>query len=455
MAGNLNQSAEPVLTVDDLVRWFAAGEKRKPDWRVGTEHEKVLFRKADLAAIPYDTDTGVNALLKGLEALGGTPILEKDTRIGLTLDSGATISLEPGGQFELSGAPLEHIHATAEETRRHIEAVRAVGDALGIGFLSLGMAPTFTRADVARMPKGRYAIMTAYMPKVGGMGLDMMYRTATVQANLDYSSEADMVKKMRVALALQPVVTALFANSPFSDGRPNGYLSMRSHIWEDTDPARTGMLGFVFDDGFGYERYADYLLDVPMYFVKRDGVYHDVAGASFRDFMAGKLAAFPGERPRLSDWEDQTSVAFPEVRLKRYLEMRGADMGPEAHVNALPALWVGLLYEDSCLENALDLVRGWSVADMAQLRADVPKQALDAVIGGRLVRDVAADMLAVAREGLKRRARLNSGGDDETVYLHPLEELLERGRTLAEDKLEAFYGRWHGSLTPLFTECAF
>jgi glutamate--cysteine ligase len=305
------------------------------------------------------------------------------------------------------------------------------------------------------MPKGRYRIMTAYMPKVGKLGLDMMYRTCTVQTNLDFSSEADMVKKLRVGLALQPVATALFANSPFTEGKLNGYLSFRSEIWRDTDPDRTGMLPWAFEPGMGFERWVDYALDVPMYFVKRGDKYIDVAGQSFRDLMAGKLALLPGERATLSDWANHLTTIFPEVRLKRYLEMRGADAGPRRRLTSLPAFWVGLLYDDVSLDAAWDLVKGWSAEERQTLRGDVPKLALRAQVRGRSVRELAAACLDLAHRGLARRKRLDIGGRDETRHLETLDDIVARGVTPAEELIEKFTGEWGGSVEPVFTEQAY
>src|SRR4051794_8245633 len=372
--------ATPIGARAELVEWIASGEKPRDEWRLGTQHEKVPFYRADLSPVPYDGERGIRALLEGMQGSNGwAPILEGDRPIGLFDEhSGGAISLEPGGQFELSGAPVETLHETDRETMEHLDQVKAVGDRLGLAFLTLGMSPAWSRAQTPVMPKKRYRIMTDYMPKVGTRGLDMMYRTATVQVNMDYGSEADMVKKLRVSLALQPVATALFANSPFADGKPNGFLSMRSHIWLDTDRPRSGMIPFAFEAGFGYERYVEWALDVPMYFVKRDDIYHDVAGASFRDLLAGRLPQLPGERAMMSDWANHVSTLFPEVRLKRYLEMRGADVGPPEHIVALSAFWAGLLYDSVALDGAWELVKGWSNEDREALRADVPKLALDA-----------------------------------------------------------------------------
>ncbi|HEX5867624.1 MAG TPA: glutamate--cysteine ligase [Beijerinckiaceae bacterium] len=447
--------ATPIGARDELVEWLAAGAKPKEAWRLGTEHEKVPFYRRDASPVPYEG--GIRALLDGLAGQNGwQPILEDGRPIGLyDPEGGGAISLEPGGQFELSGAPLAGIHASAAELDRHLAETRRVAEPLGIGFLTLGMSPKWSRADTPVMPKSRYRIMTGYMPKVGTLGLDMMYRTATVQVNLDYGSEADMVKKLRVSLALQPVATALFANSPFSDGRPNGFLSMRSEIWRHTDPDRTGMLAFAFEDGMGYERYVDWALDVPLYFVKRDAVYHDASGASFRDLLAGRLAQLPGERAVLSDWANHLSTLFPEVRLKRYLEMRGADVGPRERIVALTALWVGLLYDEAALDGAWDLVKGWSTEDRERLRAEVPRLGLKAEIAGRPLRDVARDVLALSRAGLTRRAVRDATNADETRYLDPLERIVASGRTPAEEALDQYRGAWGGSVEPAFRDCVF
>ena len=447
----------PLGARSELVEWIASGEKPRDTWRLGTEHEKIPFYRADSSPVPYQGGRGIRALLEGMqERTGWEPIIEGDHPIGLADEAGGgAISLEPGGQFELSGAPLETLHETARETAQHLADAKAVGESLGIGFLTLGMSPLWTRAQTPVMPKARYRIMTDYMPKVGSLGLDMMYRTSTVQVNMDYASEADMVKKLRVSLALQPVATAIFANSPFTDGKPNGYLSMRSNIWLDTDKDRTGMIAFAFEDGFGYEAYVDWALDVPMYFVKRDATYHDVAGASFHDLFAGRLAQLPGERATRSDWANHVSTLFPEVRLKRYLEMRGADVGNAEHIVALSAFWTGLLYDETSLDGAWELVKSWSAEDREQLRADVPKQALKARIAGRSVQDVARDALALSRAGLQRRGYRDDSGRDETRHLTYAEEIVTSGRTQAERLLELYHGRWNGSVMPAFKECVF
>ena len=437
---------------DQLIAVFERGCKPPADWRIGTEHEKFVYRTADHRAPSYDEPGGIRDLLQGMTAFGWEPVAEGGHVIALKGADGA-ISLEPAGQFELSGAPLETIHATCAESNRHLKQCREVGDRLGLGFLGLGFWPDKARADLPVMPKGRYAIMLRHMPRVGSLGLDMMLRTCTIQTNLDYASEADMVMKFRVSMALQPLATALFANSPFTEGRPNGFKSFRSHIWTDTDPYRTGTLPFVFEDGFGFERYADYALDVPMYFVVRDGKYIDAAGLSFRDFLRGELSVLPGETPRIGDWKDHLSTAFPEVRMKSYLEMRGADGGRWDRICALPALWVGLLYDDAALDAAWQLVKGWSPADHARLRDEVPKLALQAASpNGGTLQDLAKSVLAIAEAGLARRARLNGSGDSEALFLGPLHRIAETGKTNADLMLEAFAGRWGGSVEPVYAE---
>ncbi len=440
---------------DQLIASFAGGEKPKDAWRIGTEHEKFVYANGDHHAPSYDEPSGIRALLGELEQYGWKPVMEGGNAIAMSGPDGS-ISLEPAGQFELSGAPLDSLHETCAETGRHLEQVKAAGEKLGIGFLGLGMWPDKTRAELPTMPKGRYAIMLRHMPRVGSMGLDMMLRTCTIQVNLDYASEADMVKKFRVGLALQPLATALFANSPFTEGKPNGMLSYRSHIWSDTDPHRTGMLPFVFEDGFGYERYAEYALDVPMYFVYREGKYIDAAGLSFRDFLKGELSVLPGEKPTLDDWTDHLSTAFPEVRLKTFLEMRGADGGPWNRICALPALWVGLLYDQGALDAAWDLVKDWTIDERQALRDAVPKLGLNAPIaGGGKLRDIAGQVLDIAGTGLSARARFNRAGDNETGFLDPLREIVRSGKVPAEVLLERYNGVWNGDVSKVYDEASF
>jgi glutamate--cysteine ligase len=447
----------PIESRDELVAWIAAGVKPRSQFRIGTEHEKLPFTLEGHAPVAYAGKRGIRALLEGMQLLlGWEPIMEGDYIIGLAdVTGGGAITLEPGGQFELSGAQLETVHQTCGEVHAHLAQLREIAEPLGVGMLGIGMSPKWTRAETPVMPKGRYKIMSAYMPKVGKLGLDMMFRTCTVQVNLDFSSEADMVKKLRIGLALQPVATALFANSPFTEGKPNGFLSYRAEIWRDTDPDRTGMLPWAFEDGMGFERWTDYALDVPMYFVKRGDTYHDVAGQSFRDLMAGKIASLPGERATISDWANHLTTTFPEVRLKRYLEMRGADGGPSNRLCALPAFWVGILYDDAALDAAWDLVKDWSAEERQQLRDDVPRLGFNAEIRGRKVRGLARDVVSLARHGLARRNRLDRAGRDETHFLDPLEELIESGKTPAELLLEKFNNAWHGSVDPVFSDLAY
>ena len=449
---------DPVIEhIGQLAEPMASGEKPAERWRIGTEHEKLVYDRKDHHAPSYDEPGGIRDLLLSLKEFGWEPIEEGGKVIAMAGSDG-TVSLEPAGQLELSGAPLENLHQTCAETGRHLTQVKAIGERTGTSFLGLGMWPDKTRAELPIMPKGRYDIMLRHMPRVGSLGLDMMLRTCTIQVNLDYASEADMAQKFRVGLALQPLATALFANSPFTEGKPNGFLSYRSHIWSDTDPHRTGMLPFVFEDGFGYERYVDYMLDVPMYFVFRDGKYIDAAGQSFRDFLKGELPALPGEKPLMSDWVDHLSTAFPEVRLKSFLEMRGADGGPWDRICALPALWVGLLYDQTALDAAWDLVKGWDMEGREALRNAVPKLGLDAPIpkstmgGGGTLRDIAGEAVAIARSGLTARNRLNAAGDNETSFIAPLEEIVASGKVPAQRLLDKYHGAWGGDLSRIYEE---
>jgi glutamate--cysteine ligase len=453
---------QPIESRDELVAWFEAGSKPPSAFRIGTEHEKVPFYAGSNAPVPYEGPRGIRALLDGMQAmLGWQPILEDGLPIGLyDVTGGGAISLEPGGQFELSGAPVTTLHQTCAETAAHLAQLKDIANPLGIKFLTLGMSPQWALAQTPVMPKRRYAIMANYMPKVGTRGLDMMFRTTTVQVNLDFASEADMVKKLRVSVALQPLATALFANSPFVDGAPSGFLSTRSHIWRDTDNARAGMLPFAFEPGMGFERYTDYALDVPMYFVKRGDAYHDVTGASFRDLMAGRLDRLPGERATVSDWANHLSTIFPEVRLKRYLEMRGADAGPLPMLVTLSAFWVGLLYDQQSLDSAWDLVKSWSAEQRQALRDAVPARGLQATIDGRSLLDLAGDVLKLADAGLASRSRFGTCGaqgksDDERHYLAPLHAIVANGRTQAEHLLELYGDTWGHSVAPVFEECVF
>lgn len=449
----------PIENRAQLIEWLESGEKPAPaDWRIGTEHEKFGFHTGDLSPLPYDGPSGVRAMLEGLrDRFVWTPVMEGETIIGLKdPNTGASVSLEPGGQFELSGAPLATLHQTCSEVHTHLAQVRDVAEPLNIGFLGLGFSPIWQLADVPVMPKGRYEIMRRYMPTKGNRGLDMMFRTCTVQVNLDFATEADMVKIMRVGIALQPIATALFAYSPFTEGKPNGYLSLRADIWNDVDPDRTGQLPFVFEDGFSYERYVDYALDVPMYFVTRQGRYHEATHVTFRQYLDGALEKdLPGVVPTMGDWEDHLTTLFPETRLKRFIEMRGADGGPWRRLCALPAFWTGLIYDKSCLDAAYDLIKDWSVQDRASLRADVPKQGFDAKIAGRTTLEIADAAVDIAREGLKNRRNLDGTGEDETRYLHTLEDSVATAKTPACELLDLYHGAWKGDITRLFRDHAY
>ena len=451
-----NSSSTPVEHRQALVDYLASGCKPQEQWRLGTEHEKFGFTTDDLRPLAYDGPRGINAVLSGLaNQFGWRPQFEGEHLIALLDDTGASITLEPGGQLELSGALLDDIHGTCREVNAHLRQVKSVCEPLDIAFLGMGFQPKWRREDMQWMPKDRYRIMRSYMPRVGTLGLDMMSRTCTVQVNLDFSSEDDMVLKFRTSLALQPVATALFANSPFLNGHPAGFLSYRSHVWEDTDPDRTGMLPWVFEDSMGFERYVDYMLDVPMYFVYRDGEYLDASGQSFRDFLDGRLPALPGEKPTIKDWEDHLTTAFPEVRLKRFLEMRGADGGPWRRLCALPAFWAGLLYHRPSLEAAWDLASTWSLEERQQLRRDAARLGLRAIIRGRSLQDLAREILNLAHEGLNARNRLDAAGDNETGFLTPLLETAETGITPADRKLALFDSAWDGVVDPVFREFAY
>jgi glutamate--cysteine ligase len=454
MSGPSQSGGEPITDKRQLVADLAAGEKPRAAWRIGTEHEKFVFRRADLRPVPYEGNDGIRALLEGLMRFGWEPVHDGDKLVGLG-NGTASISLEPGGQFELSGAPLDNLHQTCSEVGEHLRQLRPVCDELGVSLLGMGFLPKWRREDVPIMPKRRYAVMRRYMPTKGTLGLDMMLRTCTVQVNLDYGSERDMVTKFRVGLALQPVAAALFANSPFVEGRPSGYVSYRSHVWSDVDPDRSGMLPFVFEPGMGYERYVDYMLDVPMYFVYRDGAYIDTAGQSFRDFMAGRLPALPGATPTMSDWTDHLTTAFPEVRLKHFLEMRGADAGPWAQICALPALWSGLLYDQQALDEAAALCADWTAAERQMLHLEAPRLGLATPFRGHPLRAVAMTMLEIARGGLHRRARLDSTGQDESHFLATLFDTAQSGQTPAERLLERYATAWGGSVDPIYREQAY
>ena len=443
----------PLTDKRQLIERLESGCKPPERWRIGTEHEKFAYEVGTNRPLPYDGPNGIHAILTELQRFDWEPILEGETLIGLK-KNGQNVSLEPGGQVELSGAPLNDLHETCREVNAHLDQCKEVAEELAISFLGLGFRPRDTREDVPWMPKGRYKIMRAYMPKVGTMGLDMMVRTCTIQANLDFGSEADMVKKFRAAQALQSVATALFANSPFTEGKPNGFVSYRAHVWTDTDNDRSGLLHFVLDDGFGFERYVDYALDVPMYFVLRDGKYIDASGQSFRDFLAGKLPALPGEIPTVSDWEDHLTTLFPDVRIKRYMEVRGADGASWRRICALPALWVGIFYDVTALDAAWDMVKDWTFDEQLAMKAEVPKLGLKAPFRSGTVQDVAKRMLAISGEGLKRRA-IFDGTLDEVHFLDSLMEIAESGMTPADILLEKYRTAWKESVDPVFTDFAF
>lgn len=451
------EAREPIENKAQLIGALSRGSKPKENWRIGTEHEKFPFLTDTLKPVPYDGARSIRALLEGLrDRFGWQGVYENDNIIALSDPHGmGNVSLEPGGQFELSGAPLKTVHDTCEEVNEHLVQVREIGDALGIGFLGLGASPTWTRAETPVMPKGRYKIMAPYMDKVGRYGRDMMFRTCTVQVNLDFGSEADMVKKLRVSLALQPIATALFANSPFLEGKPNGFLSFRSEVWTDTDKARSGMLPFAFEPGMSFERYVDYALDVPMYFVMRDGKYLNTAGESFRKFLDGKLPQLPGEKPVAKDWADHITTIFPEVRLKQYLEMRGTDSGPWRRLCALPAMWTGVLYEDGSLDEAWDLVKSWTAAERQAVRDAVPREGLRAMIRGRTVQDIARDMLKLSRSGLEQRNQQGCKGKTEASFLDVLDETVATGKTAAENLLDLYHGAWNGNIERVFRDFAY
>jgi glutamate--cysteine ligase len=453
-------SPETRAVIEDhrqLVEFLEKGCKPREAWRIGTEHEKFPFLTDTLEPVPYDGERSIRALLEGLQKrFGWDAAMENGNIIGLhDAEAGGSISLEPGGQFELSGAPLQCVQETCEEVHEHLTQVREIGDPLGIGFLGVGFSPLWKREEVPMMPKGRYKIMHEYMGKKGKLGRDMMLRSCTVQVNLDFGSEADMVHKLRTSLALQPIATALFASSPFTEGKPNGFKSFRSEVWRDTDPDRTGMLPFVFEEGFGFEQWVDYALDVPMYFVYRDGVYHDVSGESFRDFLTGKLPQLPGVVPTIKDWSDHLTTIFPEVRVKQYMEMRGADAGPWRTLCALPAFWVGLLYDQVALDAAWDIAKGWSSEERQKLRDDVPVHGLDAEIAGRKVNDIARECLGISRASLLKRKNVGCKGRSEAQFLNVLDEIVATGQSRADELLALYEGPWGGNIERIFRDFAF
>jgi len=447
----------PIEHHDQMAQYLADGCKPREQWRIGTEHEKFGYCKDTLKPLPYEGERSIRVMLEGLrDRHNWSPVEEGGKLIGLEKD-GANISLEPGGQLELSGAPVETIHETCDEVNTHLREVKDVADEIGVGFIGLGAAPEWSHEQMDLMPKGRYKLMDGYMQKVGTMGTTMMRRTCTVQVNLDFASEADMVQKMRVAVAMQPIANALFANSPFLDGKPNGVKSTRGLVWRNLDDARTGMVPFVFDEGFGFEAWVQYALDVPMYFVYRDGKYIDALGQSFRDFLKGELPALPGEKPTLSDWADHLTTLFPEARVKKFIEMRGADGGPWRRLCALPAFWVGLMYDQSALDGAWDLVKGWDAETREELRIAASTHGLQAEVGGLKMHDLAREAVALSEAGLKARARPGAGGlvPDETHFLNALRDSIETGRVPADDLLADYHGPWNGDLSRIYAEYSY
>jgi len=426
-----------------LIDYFIEGNKPKANWGIGTEHEKFLCSNDSFERLAYDSRPGIKEILNHLMDSDWQPILEEGKLIGLKND-GASISLEPGGQYELSGKNIKTIHETYEETKRHFDELREISAKFNVINLALGFDPLWSREDMNWMPKKRYDIMKAYMPTKGSMGLDMMTRTATIQVNLDYLDEKDMIKKMRVAQAIQPIATALFANSPFTEGKPNGYLSYRSHVWDHTDPDRCGFLPFIFDDNFGFERWTDYLLDVPMYFIYRDGEYIPSKNITFRQFMDGKHHL----KPLMTDWETHVSTVFPDVRLKQFIEMRGADASCCTHISALSAFWVGILYSEDALDSVSNYIKNWNIESIQEIRSQVPKLALKAEYGNLKVQKIAQDLIEISANGLSKR-KLELGIEDESKYLDPIVKIAKTGQTQADKMLDAYYKIWDKNICAL------
>ena len=458
MSGPSSASDDILENVQELKAWMEAGSKPKSEWLIGTEHEKFGFDRKTLRPLPYEGDNGIEAMLRGLTRFDWEPVFEEGLLIALHRDAakgGGSVTLEPGGQLELSGAPLASIHQTCQEVSGHLHEVRTVAEELDQGYLGLGFAPHWKLDDMPHMPKGRYQLMRDYMPTRGNRGLDMMYLSCTVQVNLDFASERDMVNKLRLSLALQPLATALFANSPFKNGLVTGDLSERSLVWLDTDGHRTGMLPFAFDDGFGFDQYVDYALDVPMYFVIRDGKYINAMGLSFRDFLKGELPVLPGQKPTAKDWENHLTTLFPEARVKRFIEMRGADSGNWNSLCALPAFWVGLLYDESVLSKALDLISDWTLEEMATLRRQAPHLGLRTPFRDGTLHDVAQQVIVLSEQGLGARAESDGLGGDERGFLQPVMKTISDNKTPAERLVERFHGPWGGDVTKVFDENAF
>jgi len=448
----------PIEGKQALIDHLAGGSKPAEKWRIGTEHEKFPFYIKGNRPVPYGGAKGIRTLLEGMQAmLGWEAIIDEGNIIGLVEPTGrGAISLEPGGQFELSGAALENVHQVCREVNAHLAQVREIAAPLGIGFLGVGASPLWRLEETPIMPKSRYQIMSDYMPQVGSNGLDMMYRTSTIQVNLDYGSESDMRRKMQVAMKLQPVATALFAASPFQEGRPSGYLSWRSHIWRGTDNNRSGILPFVFNADFGFADYVEWALDVPMYFVLRDGHYHKATHVTFRQFMDGALVGHvPAPQATIGDWTNHLSTLFPEVRLKQFLEMRGADGGPWRRICALPAFWVGLLYDASALDEAQSLTRDWTLGEVLDMRNNVPVQGFKTPFRSTDLLNLARQALTIARKGLENRNRLNESGRNETHFLDCLDELVLGRASEAEKMLSQYHSVWGGAVDPIFFEYAY
>ena len=447
-----------IQSKEDLIKPFQNGEKKPSDFKIGTEHEKFVFHIDTLKPVSFSGKSSIENLLIALKKYGWESILEDGNTIGLSRDKslgGGTITLEPAGQLELSGAPLTNIHETFNELDEHRSQISKEGSNLGLGFLGAGLTPDWSFDEMPIMPKSRYQIMKNYMPKKGNLGLDMMFRSTTIQVNLDYSSESDMIKKFKVSLALQPIATALFANSPFLDGNLTGYNSFRSHIWTDTDPDRTGMLPFVFDGEMSYEKYVDYALKVPMYFIYRDGNYLDVSGSSFEDFLNGDLDEFPNEKPNIIDWENHLTTIFPEVRLKSFLEMRGADGGSFESVCALSSFWVGLLYDSESLDSSFNLIKDFNIKQLQELRIEVAKNGLHSIIEGIEIQEIAKKVLKLSREGLRNRNILNENGDSEEIFLDPLQKILSSGKSPSDDLIQKFSNNWNKNLVNMYKEYTF
>ena len=447
-----------IQSKEDLIKPFQNGEKKPSDFKIGTEHEKFVFHIDTLKPVPFLGESGIENLLLALKKYGWEGILEDGNTIGLSRDKslgGGTITLEPAGQLELSGAPLTNIHETFNELDEHRSQISKEGSNLGLGFLGAGLTPDWSFDEMPIMPKSRYQIMKNYMPKKGNLGLDMMFRSTTIQVNLDYSSESDMIKKFKVSLALQPIATALFANSPFLDANLTGYNSFRSHIWTDTDPDRTGMLPFVFDGEMSYEKYVDYALKVPMYFIYRDGNYLDVSGSSFEDFLNGDLDELPNEKPNIIDWENHLTTIFPEVRLKSFLEMRGADGGSFESVCALSSFWVGLLYDSESLDSSFNLIKDFNIKQLQELRIEVAKNGLHSIIEGIEIQEIAKKVLKLSREGLRNRNILNENGDSEEIFLDPLQKILSSGKSSSDDLIKKFSNNWNKNLVNMYKEYTF